>query len=170
MTQYANKSGATLLIHDNGAEITPAASNAYTAAQAGVIACLGARRMHIWLQVDAGAASDVIALLVIVSPVADKPAAGADVWYVPAFFDGIPTAGTLTGAVPSGADFSAAPDFARCLHRQLEIRTEPADNATDELRTLISIDVSMAKWVQVAYSQAAGTTAKVLAYYSLSSG
>jgi hypothetical protein len=167
----ATRGGQVLLIHDGtGAEVTCAASQAYTAANAGVLETMGARRLNIWLQVDYAAANDVVALLVMVSPATTKPAPGDDVWYVPAFFDGSVTAGTLAGAIPSGADYTAAPDFARCLHRQLEIRTEPADNATDELRTLISIDVSAARWVQVAYAQAVSTGAKVLAYYSWGSG
>lgn len=169
----AGKGSLIGLIYDTnpGTEKACEAANAYALAQGGIIDCGSHHWLNLWLSFDAGAAGSQVSIVVGVTAQSTKPAS-ADRWYQPAVWDGTVTGSVLAAAPGFGSPaITATPDAGACLHRGLEIITEPADGATDEQAILVSVSVRAAKWAIVSYGQVdAGAVSKVLGYYSLSTG
>jgi hypothetical protein len=137
------------------ASVALSASGAWS--RSGIIDVEGARRIVLLVSYLGGAIGGYPRLLPLCSAKVDS-AVDADDWYAPGVWDGSVVAGTLGGTLPSGADYTGAPDFARMLCRAGVIELEPVDATTDRIRVAISIDVSWAKRFQLAYAEA-GVTA-----------
>ena len=143
-----------------------AASGAYTSS--GIINVSRSRYVTLLVDMDAAAIGNVVSLVPLLAYVIDQPGATDDEWFCPTTWDGSVTAGTLTASsLPSGTDFTVSGDFARCLQRATDLRTEPADATTDELRVAIRIAVGEARWLQVLYAEAGvtGTPSSVGLWY-----
>lgn len=119
-----------------------------------------ARDIAIFLDFDPAAGSTVAqgALSIWVSNEAEEPAAGDDSWFAPVEFEAV-TPAVLVGDVPSGADWTKTPEFALRTARGLVVRTEAADNATDEYRLAIPLNVAPYRWLLLAYADLGDTDA-----------
>lgn len=161
------------LVGTSAAFTACAAAGAYVSAPE--IQLGSARRMTLWVGVDPAATGNIISLIPIVAAEEGQSVVGAvdNVWFPLGVWDGTVTPGTLTaGSLPAGTDFTVAPNFARTLYRQLDIRTEPAVNATDLQLLAIRLDVADATKIRILYAEAGvvGTPASVWLSYSLSNG
>jgi hypothetical protein len=166
----ASKGIETLLIHDSGAEIACAGSNAYTAAAAGVIPLLGARRLTIWGHVDAGAAGSIVSIVVGLRAAGAPPLSTAR-FYPASKLDDTSTNAVLAAVPGMGSPAATlAPAWSQNTIRPMDIRTAAAVNATDEVPFRAVFDVTDSTYAFITYAQTdAGAAAKILAYYSLSS-
>lgn len=137
-----------------GAAVELLASTALTTDLSGAVsAVVGVsqfRRVTLWISADVGAAGAYAHIVPLVSAEAAQPAIGDDSWYALAERDASAVATLLTGAVPTGADFTIAPEWAVVTCRPLVIRTELGDAGTDKIRMAVTIDVSHARWLYVA--------------------
>ncbi len=130
------------------------------------------RRVTILIDGDAAAATSAISIIPLLSFDAgtwsdgaeQPPSATADVWFIPGVTDGAVTPSDPAGTLISGGDFTLIPEFGRVTYRPIEIMTEAFENATDELRLCLTIDVGDARWLhlQLADGSGAGTLATVL--------
>jgi hypothetical protein len=111
-----------------------------------------ARYITLLCDYDAAAAGGRPSIVPLIAATGTEPSATDDSWFVPGVWDGAITGGTL-GAIPSGADWTAAPDFGLALFRQLAIVLEPADGSTNELRVAVPINVTWATWFTLAYAE-----------------
>lgn len=131
-----------------------------------------ARRLMLYVKIDGGggvSAQDV-RIVPLLSASDTEPAAGDDSWYAPAVYDGTVTAEALGGGtVPTGADWSKSPEWGKVVARPLTLAGEPLDNATDKVRVVYTVDVTGAKWFQIAYADvsAAATKATITIDYVL---
>lgn len=161
------------LVGSSAAFTACAAAGAYTASAE--VQLGSARRMTLFVGVDPAAVGNIVSLIPIISAEEGTAVVGAtdNVWTPLGVWDGTVTPGTLTaGSLPAGTDFTVAPNFARTLYRQLDIRTEPAVNATDLQLLAIRLDVADATKIRILYAEAGvvGTPASVWLSYSLSNG
>ena len=161
------------LVGTSAAFVACAAAGAYTASSEIVLG--EARRLTLWIGVDPAAVGNIISLIPILAGEPMNAVVGAvdNVWFPAGVWDGTVTPGQLTaGSLPAGQDFTVAPNFARALHRQLDIRTEPAINATDLQLLTVHLDVSYATKARILYAEAGvvGTPASIWLSYSLSQG
>lgn len=179
----ASKGYEQPLIYDTtpGTEIACAGSNAYTSAQgklgdpqAGVIDLGSSRRLSIFGHVDAGAAGSIVSLVIGLSSARLAPIASTAGRWAPvsklddlssnAVLEAVPGMGLQSGA-------TVAPAWSLNTLRPISIRTAAAVNATDETPFRVVIDVGDVRWAWVRYGQAdGGAAAKILAYFSLSTG
>lgn len=112
----------------------------------------GYREAVVLVDYDANAAGDVLALIPIGSVQETLPADGDDAWFIPAINDG-----SVTAAVPSGitnttgADFTLVPEFGTVSVYPAAIKLAAADNATDEYRLAIQLDVTWMRWFQLRF-------------------
>ena len=149
-TPYPAKTAASAL---KAAAALPGTAGVYTATS--ILDVRGARSLTLLVSYDGAAIANVASLIPLMSAEAAEPATGDDTWFGFGINDGSVTGGTLTASsLPAGTDFSVAPDFGRSLNRVLDIRTEPLDGATDDIRMRVKLDVSDAQWVQVLYAEA----------------
>lgn len=163
------------------AEIACAGANAYTSAagklgdpQAGVIDLGVSRRLSIFGHVDAGAAGSIVSLVIGLSAARVAPVASTSGrWFPVSKLDDL-SVNAVLAAVPGmggGVGATVAPAWSQNTLRPIDIRTAAGVNATDEIPFRVVIDVSDVRWAWVRYGQAdAGAAAKILAYFSLSSG
>lgn len=117
----------------------------------------GYREAVVLIDYDANAAGDVLALLPVGS-VEDgstkntAPADGDDKWFIPTVNDG-----SVTAAVPSGitnttgADFTLVPEFGTVAVYPAVVKLAAADNATDEYRVAVQLDITWMRWFQLRF-------------------
>ena len=166
----ATKGYETLLHHTTGAEAT--LTNTDAACAAGVIDLGTHRRLTIWGHVDAGAVGNIVSLKVWLRACLEKPAVTAR-FYPASKTDDLSTNAVMERAPVAGSPVATLqPAWSQNTMRPFEIRTAAALNAADEIPFRAVFDVSDARWALVTVVQidAIGTAAKLLAYYSLSSG
>lgn len=164
VTPWAGKGSAVELV----AVATLAASGAYT--RSTIVDLTGARFLTLYVDFDAAAIANVLSMVPMFSAQLASPAAGDDEWFSPGVWDGTVTAGTLTASsVPSGGDYTISPDFGRILYRSLDIRTEPADATTDEIRVCFTLNVAPHRWFHLLYAEAGvvGTPGALRIKYAL---
>jgi hypothetical protein len=104
-----------------------------------------------------GGTDGYVEIVPMVAATREQPAANDATWFTMGYTDGTYTEGTLSGTLPSGTDFSAAPNFAKVKFEGLCIRTDPADADTDVVQIKVSLDVSDARWIQLMYHEAGDT-------------
>lgn len=166
----ATKGFETLLHHNSGAEAT--LTNTDTVCTAGVIDLGTHRDLTIWGHVDAGAAGNIVSIKVWLRACKVKPTA-TERFYPASRTDDLSTNAVMERAPVAGSPVATlAPAWSQNTIRPFEIRTAAAVNATDEIPFRAVFRVSDATWALVTVVQidAIGTAAKLLAYYSLSSG
>lgn len=134
---------------------TCAASGAWT--YTSTINVSEAREITLYIDVNAAtAASGAVGFKPVISAEGAEPAAGADVWFGIGDVDS--TAATdLSGTVPSGADWTLSPESAVRVVRDLVIKTELSNAATDEYRMTVTLKVAGARWLQIAYAEIGAT-------------
>jgi len=148
-------------------QIITAATPGTTYAASAVLDVRGATRVVIEVDFDAAAADDELSLIPMLS-VSQGAAAGGvsppvatdDVWFALSADDGSVTALEPGGTQLANVDFTLAPEFGRRTLRQLEIRLEKANNASDEYRQRFTLDVTDATYFCMLYRNvraAAGT-------------
>lgn len=139
-------------------QIISAATPGTTYAASSVLDVKGYTRVVIEVDFDAAAADDELSLIPMLS-VAQGAAAGGetapvatdDVWFVPSVDDGAVTVAEPGGTQLANVDFTLAPEFGRRTMRQLEIRFEKANNASDEIRQRFTLDVTDATFFCLLY-------------------
>lgn len=143
-----------------GAEKTLPASGAYEYSE--ILSIAGRKLVALQVAYDPAAVGGYPVLLPLVSYAEDAPDAGADSWYALPASDGLPTATTLTGALPAGADYTLAPSVGLVDVRPLVVRpTAAATGAGNEVRQSVALDLSSvpgARWLQLAVAEV-GVTA-----------
>ena len=151
--------------------IACAAAGAFTAAQGGIIE-VHQRRLFLWISYTAAAVGGRLSLLPLFACTPTVPHPTADEWFLPSYFDGIPTYAALAGALPAGTDFIATQAFARCDHAPVQLATRASLANNDQIREVISLDVSAARYVQILYAESGvvGTPGSALVRYSLGTG
>lgn len=127
-----------------------------------IIDVRGARRLTLLIDFTSDATGGTGAIAEIVplrAFAADAPAAGAATWRTFADHDGIAVMTTLAaGTLPSGTDFSAAPNFVVRTFAGLVIRTDPFDNDTDVIQMSVELDVTSCRFVQLMAHEAGDTS------------
>lgn len=122
----------------NGPPVELLASTALTTdpngAVSGIVSVYDATDVTLWIKASADAASAYAHLVVNVSGAATAPAQGDDSWYQPPLADQTPTDTLLTGSVPTGADYTIAPEWGIVKIRPMVLRTIDSDANTDEIR------------------------------------
>lgn len=164
--------GIETLLHHNGSGAEATLTNADAVCTAGVLEVGTHRRLTIWGHVDAGAASNVVSIKLWLSAAQAKPATTGR------FYPACKTDDTSTNAVMERAPVAGSPvatlqpAWSQNTLRPFEVRTAAAVAASDEIPFRVIFDVSDARWamVTVVQTDAIGTAAKLLAYYSFSSG
>lgn len=157
----------TLMFHTAGAERALASAGAYERSE--VLAVSERKRVCLQLAYDAAGASGYPVVVPFVSFEETAPAVDADAWFAIGAPDATPTATSLTGAVPSGADYTLAPGAALVTASPLAIKPmAAASGATNELRNAVSVDLSVvpgARWFHFAVAEvgATGTPGSLLA-------
>jgi len=129
-----------------------ASSGAYVNAD-WVISVIHARRLNIDIAYDPAASTGRPGIIVLCSNAADIPGLTDDSWYSLPATDGIVTATTLGGAVPSGADYTAAPDWGAVLSDKLLLLPRAAANAADEIRQRFIINVESCRYILLAFGE-----------------
>lgn len=169
-TVQAEKGYEQGLIYDTTVGAEKAISTTDAVADAGVIDLRQCRKLTIWGQVDAGAAGSIVSLKVWLCSRPDKPAA-TDRFYPITKLDDTSTNAVEERAPVAGSPVATLqPAWSQNTMRPMELRTAAALNAADEIPFRIVVNVDDARWALVTVVQIdAGTAAKVLAYYSLSS-
>jgi hypothetical protein len=131
------------------------------------IVSLGDNRcVTLWITASADAASAYAHIVPLVSAAASEPELGDDSWYGLPERDAAATATLLTGSLPTGADYTIAPEWAVITSRPLVIRTETSDANTDEIRMTVTLNVAHAKWLYV-FAEEVGGNMNVAIKYSL---
>lgn len=184
MTFLAQKGCEVGLIYDTtvGTEKACAGSNAYASAdyvgahgaQGGVIDLGMHRRLTIWGNVDAGAAGSIVSFAIGLSAAATPPkATTAGRWFPVSKLDDSSVNAVLAAAPGMGVEVATSlqPAWSTNTIRPMDIRIAAALNAADEIPFVIRLDVEDARWAWVRYAQGdGGAAAKVVAWFSLSSG
>lgn len=158
-----SKGSAKDLVGTAASFASVAASGAYTSS--GKIKLGGARKLTLFIAYKANASGGDLGLLSVLPLFSAAKTIEAqlgntdDAWFAPGVWDGTVSPGTLTAAsLPAGTDFDVQPDWGRALHRALDIRTEPADGNSDDIRITVTLDVSPYLWCQLLYAEAGDTT------------
>ncbi len=136
----------------NGPQVELLASTALTTNPGGAVSSIvsvnGGTEVTLWIKASADAASAYAQMVVNLSGLAAAPALGDDSWYQPAIADLAPTDALLTGSVPTGADYTIAPEWGVIKLRPLVLRTIDSDANTDEIRMAITIRLPRgARWM-----------------------
>ncbi|HYC99701.1 MAG TPA: hypothetical protein VEB22_00610 [Phycisphaerales bacterium] len=126
---------------------------------AGIIDVRNARALTFFIDADAAAANDQLAIVVGVSNAETQPAAGDDSWFVPTVTDGAVTIGAGAGAVATGRDWTLLPaKWGQVLLNPGEYRFPAFGGASEEGRWAPAFDVSRYRWVIVDYADFGGAT------------
>lgn len=140
------------------ADAALSASGAY--AQAGeVLDVRDARVVVLRVAYDAAGVGGSAGLLPLGSLEDDKPLSTDDVWGALPILDGTVTAEALSGAVASGADFTAAQDYGKAVVYGTLALTVPAGSDADEIRQIVVVDVSAVKWFSLHVAEDGNTAA-----------
>ena len=129
-----------------------------------IVALGDSRYVTLWISASADAASAYAHIIPLVSAAESQPALGDDSWYGLPERDTTAVATLLTGTLPSGADYTIAPEWAVVTCRPLVIRTETSDANTDEIRMSVTLEVSHAKWMYVTCEEVGGNMTLALKY------
>lgn len=127
-----------------------------------IVSVAAARRLTLrfFYTVDDSSADARCQIRIMTSAVGPVPAIADDVWSAPTILDATATATTLTGTVSTGEDVTMDPEWGVIVSRPIAITLgEPANNATDEVRQKIVLDVSDDRWVYVAVKELGDTGA-----------
>lgn len=147
-----------------------AASGAYT--RSSIISVDAARFISLQCDYDPHASSTAGYPMIVplVSNADDEPAAGDDSWFQMPITDGTLTAGTLAGAVPSGADYTLAQDQGVVTVYGLAVRLAASQANTNEYRQAVDLDVTRYRWFHFIVGEVGDTTnpGTFSALYSLS--
>ena len=121
------------------------------------------RKVTLYVDVDAGAASDALTLIPLFSGSRVAPATAiVDEWFVPCVTDGSLTAAALSATLLSGADFTAAPAFGEALLQPLVFTFTTSTDAANERRFAITLDCSAHRFFHFQLAdEGAGTKATV---------
>lgn len=123
-----------------------------------------ARQIALLMDIDAGAASDVVSMFPVGSCSAEAPdAITDDEWFA------LPSASTVTAGLPSGitqlsgVDQTIVPEYGQVTVYPTEIKFAATDNASDEIRVAVVLDVTWCRYfaVLLADGSGAGTLATV---------
>jgi hypothetical protein len=126
------------LFHTSGAE--KLLTTTYVASD--VIDVREARQIALLIAADAGAADNVPTMLLLGACAATAPLATDDSWYGLPAYDGVVTPNLPTSTKLSGADFSLTPEWGAVTVLPANLKLQATDNATDEIRLSVVIDVS----------------------------
>ncbi len=145
----------------NGPPVELLASSALTTdpggAVSGIVSVLGATEITLWIKASADAASAYAHIVVNVSGEMTAPAQGDDEWYQPPIADNSPTDTLLTGSVPTGADYTGAPEWGIVKIRPLVLRTIDSDANTDEIRMAQTIKLPKgSRWMYLFAEEVGG--------------
>jgi hypothetical protein len=115
-----------------------------------IVSVEGYRYVTLWITGSADAASAYPHIIPLVSGAGPLPLLGDDSWYGLAERDTSATATLLVGTLPTGADYTIAPEWAVVTTRPLVIRLEASDANTDEIRMCVTLNVAHARWMYIA--------------------
>lgn len=119
--------------------------------------------LSLFIDADAAAAADRLALIVMVSNAAEMPAATDDSWFIPHVTDGAVTIGAGAGAVPASFDYTLLPAaWGQVLLNPGEYRLPAFGGATEEGRPAIVFNVRRFRWAQVLYADFGGATRQTI--------
>lgn len=164
-TPNVAKSGWVTLVDD----VTAAASGAYT--YTSIFRTVNARFLHLYVEYDPAATSGQIGILVVGSAAETLPLSGDDVWFPLGIWNSVVTSTALGGARPSGADWTATPNWGQITSQGLLLTTPAASAASDEIRLAEPpINLGGCRWVQIAYAEhgVTGTPGNLRLRYNLS--
>tara|TARA_R100001244_G_scaffold53662_2_gene46586 strand:- start:6379 stop:6906 length:528 start_codon:yes stop_codon:yes gene_type:complete len=108
---------------------------------------------------NVAAAGQQVEMGVVVSNAKDQPAADADIWYFLSVLDASPTDAVLTGTVPTGADWSVAPEFGKVKVRGSILQSIASDTTSDKIRLAVAFEMQPWRWCHVVYRELGGGTA-----------
>lgn len=151
--------GASSISPRAGASVELLASTALTTdpnTVSSIVSVTDARWVWLWIKADVGAAGAYAHLVPFVSGAAAEPEIGDDSWFALPERDATATATLLAGSVPTGADWTIAPEWGVVTVRPLVIRTEAGDAGTDKIRMVVPINVAGARWLYVAAEEVTG--------------
>ena len=114
------------------------------------------RFVTFWIKASVDAANAYAHIVPLVSASEAAPAQGDDSWYGVSISDIAPTDTLLTGTLPTGADYSIAPEWGVVKSRPIVIRTIDGDANTDEIRMTVTINVTHARWMYIACEEVTG--------------
>lgn len=153
-----------------GAEKALAASGAYSFSDV-IVPCAEERTITLLVSYDAAAAGGYPVIIPLGSCASTQPAAGDDSWFVLPASDGTWTNTVLSGAVPTGADWTQNPGMGLAEVRCIAIKPMAAAVGTgDELRIAITLNVAPFRYFQFAIAEvgATGSPGAVLINASMS--
>lgn len=114
------------------------------------------RYVTLYIKGSADAASAYAHVIPLISSASSTPAVADDSWYGLCERDSTATATPLTGSLPTGADYTIAPEWAVVTCRPIVIRLEASDANTDEIRLAVTLNVAHAKYLYVAVEEVGG--------------
>jgi hypothetical protein len=133
-----------------------------------VVSVYSARLATLWIAASVDAANAYIQLVPFISAQAAEPAIGDDAWFSPSVIDATPTDTLITGSFASGFDATIAPEWGVVKARPIVIRSVDGDANTDEIRMVVPLDVTHARWFHIqAEEVTAAMTLKVYINLSL---
>jgi hypothetical protein len=145
----------------NGPQVELLASSALTTDPSGAVSSIvsvyGGTQVTLWIKANVGAAGAYAHLVLNVSGLAAAPAQADDSWYQPTIADITPTDTLLTGSVPTGADYTIAPEWGIVKLRPIVMRTIDGDANTDQIRMAQTITLPRgARWMYLFAEEAVG--------------
>lgn len=88
-----------------------------------------------------------------------EPAAGDATWFPFYDTDGISSSADLAaGTLPTGTDYTVAPNWIKRTVQPLAFLTQTTENDTDIIQLSITIDVTAARWFQLMIHEAGDTS------------
>jgi hypothetical protein len=132
------------------ASATLAASGAWVRSTP-VLDVRGARRLTLLIDYIAatGGVGGYPEVIPLVSFEGQPPANDAAVWFGMGVWNGTVTESTISGTLPTGTDFTTAPNWSVAKHEPLIVSLDPADNVADRIQVAITLDITSARWFQI---------------------
>lgn len=125
-------------------------------AVSGIVSIAPFAEVNLFVKADVGAAGAYVHIAVMVSSAAAQPALGDDSWFALPEREAAGTATLVAGTLPTGADYTIAPEWSVVKVRPMLIRTEDGDANTDKIRMAVPLRVRGYRWMYVFAEEVVG--------------
>lgn len=134
---------------------------ATTPVQSTVYDIRGYRQIALEVTYSGNQAAQRLFLVPLLSNDATQPSSeDNDVWFSPVTADPSVSA-SAESAVPTGSDYSTAPEWSRVTVRPTSFSFEAVDNATDEVRAVVIVNCAGCRWFHASIGEQGAGTAGV---------
>lgn len=143
------------VFHSSGSPVTLTATHVVS----DIIDVREARELVLVFDINAGAASNTVEWIPHFSIAGAKPSASTtDTWFVPTVQDGSVSATLPSLTKYSGANYTLTPEFGLQTFYPMLARFPASDNATDEARYHLTLNVERARWFMLSAACAGAGT------------